>query len=336
MIAAVDLPLHGITDTASPLYQAANEQTFNLDLVVNTTGAAGPDGAIDFTGTHFINLTYPLASRDNLRQGVVNLLALTRALPGLDLDGDAVGDIDATRIAFVGQSLGSIVGISFGAALPTPTTLPYPTATPLRVPTMVLSVPGGGVAALLRDSPTFGPRINAGLAQLGLMPGTSLYAQFFRDVQNIVDAGDPLNFVTTAAAQRSIYFQQMVGGNGTTVLPDQVIPNSATQRLIDAIIASGQAFPRVVPGGPVNGDGYVNFVARRSWFAAESGGQRPGHGRDADRDRDIHGRRSRTHTAGHDRPGRPHASPGSALNCASFESWGRSGSDRPFFIPGAF
>jgi len=261
VIASVDLPLHGITDTTSALYQAPNEQTFNLDLVVNASGAAGPDGVIDPTGTHFINLTYPLASRDNLRQGVVNLLALTRALPGLDLDGDTVGDVDPARIAFVGQSLGAIVGLGFGAALPVPADfpVPVPTVNPLRVPTMVLSVPGGGVAELLRDSPTFGPRINAGLAQLGLMPGTSLYAQFFRDVQNIVDAGDPLNFVTQAASRRSIYFQQMVG-NGSTVLPDQVIPNSATQRLIAAITASGQDFPRVVPGAPVNGDGYVNFV----------------------------------------------------------------------------
>ena len=270
IIAAVDLPLHGITNTAlAPIYQATNEQTFNLDLIVNASGAAGPDGVIDPTGTHFINLSYPLASRDNLRQGVVNLLALTRALPGLDLDGDTVGDVDPSRIAFVGQSLGSIVGISFGASLPTPTNFPFPTATPLRVPTMVLSVPGGGVAALLRDSPTFGPRINAGLQGQGLLPGTSLYAQYFRDVQNIVDAGDPLNFVTVAAAQRSIYFQQMVGGaippGGTAVaLPDQVIPNSATQRLITAItnngLAGGLAFPRVVPGQQVPGDGYVNFV----------------------------------------------------------------------------
>jgi hypothetical protein len=126
---------------------------------------------------------------------------------------------------------------------------------------MVFSVPGGGVAALLRDSPTFGPRINAGLQAQGLLPGTSLYAQYFRDVQNIVDAGDPLNFVALAAQQRSIYFQQMVGGGGTpAALPDQVIPNSATQRLIAAITGSGQAFPRVVPGAPVAGDGYVNFI----------------------------------------------------------------------------
>jgi hypothetical protein len=130
---------------------------------------------------------------------------------------------------------------------------------------MVFSVPGGGVAELLRDSPTFGPRVNAGLAAQGLLPGTTLYAQYFRDVQNIVDAGDPLNFVTVAAAQRSIYFQQMVGGGGTTpALPDQVIPNSATQRLIAAItnngLAGGLPFPRAVPGTPVSGDGYVNFI----------------------------------------------------------------------------
>jgi len=250
VVASIDLPLHGITATASPLYQATNEQTFNLDLIVNASGAAGPDGVIDPSGTHFINLPFPLASRDNLRQGVVNLLALTRALPTLDLDANpATVDIDGTRIAFASQSLGSIVGISYGAVLPNPA----------LTRSMAFSVPGGGVAELLRDSPTFGPRINAGLAQQGLLPGTSLYAQYFRDVQNIVDAGDPLNFVSQAASRRSIYFQQMVG-NGSTVLPDQVIPNSATQRLIDAIVASGQAFPRVVPGSPVNGDGYVNFV----------------------------------------------------------------------------
>jgi hypothetical protein len=252
-VVAVDLPLHGVTDTANPFYQAPNEQTFNLDIIVNATGASGPDGIIDPTGTSFINLPYPLASRDNLRQGVVNLLALTRALPTLDLDANpATVDIDGTRIAFVGQSLGSIVGISYGAVLPSPA----------LTRSMVFSVPGGGVAALLRDSPTFGPRINAGLQAQGLLPGTTLYAQYFRDVQNIVDAGDPVNFVAAAAQQRSIYFAQVVGGSGTPAsLPDQVIPNSATQRLIAAITASGQAFPRVVPGTPVVGDGYVNFVA---------------------------------------------------------------------------
>ncbi|HTU67887.1 MAG TPA: hypothetical protein VMF52_18205 [Steroidobacteraceae bacterium] len=252
-VVAVDLPLHGITNTTSPLYQPTNEQTFNLDLVLNATGAVGQDSIIDTSGTHFINLTFPLTSRDALRQGVVNQLALLRALPSLDVDGDTMGDFDGSRVAFVGQSLGSITGITFGAVI----------ANPALVPRMTFSVPGGGVAALLRDSATFGPRINAGLQGQGLLPGTTLYAQFFRDTQAIVDAGDPLNYVASTAAARTIYFQQVVGANPTPPLPDQVIPNSATQRLITAVQAAVGAanFPRVALGSQRAGSGYVNFVA---------------------------------------------------------------------------
>ena len=253
VVAAIDLPLHGVASTASPLYQASNEQTFNLDLVVNASGAAGQDSLIDPSGTHYINLSYPLASRDNQRQAVVNMLALTRALPTLDLDGNAgTVDINGGRIAFVGMSLGAITGIVYGSVLPNPA----------LVRTMALSVPGGGLAELLRDSPTFGPRINAGLQAQGLLPGTTLYNQFMRDVQAIIDAGDPLNYVASTAAQRSIYISQVVGTDPPPPLPDQVIPNSATQRLIAAIQGATPAipFPRRTSGmNP--GSGYVNFVA---------------------------------------------------------------------------
>jgi hypothetical protein len=262
VIASIDLPLHGITATAgNPFYQAANEQTFNLDLVTNTNGAATPDGVIDSTGTHFINLSYPLASRDNLRQGATNLLALLRALPTLDIDGNGIADdVDATRIGFVGHSLGGIVGTSFVASVPqrVPPDAPY-----LRTAAVV--APGGGVAELLRDSASFGPRINAGLLAQGLQAGTSLYAQYFRDTQTIVDAGDPLNYASAAAARATetpIYLAQMVGGAGApAALPDQVVPNAATARLIAAFRSGGLSFPRVVTGAVQPGSGYVNFIA---------------------------------------------------------------------------
>ncbi|HEX6638451.1 MAG TPA: hypothetical protein VF033_12410 [Steroidobacteraceae bacterium] len=250
-VASIDLPLHGVVDTSLPVYQASNEQTFNLDLVVNASGASGQDSLIDPSGTHFINLSFPLASRDNLRQAAVNLLALTRALPTLDLDGDPVTpDINPNRIAFIGMSLGSITGMVYGASLPNPA----------LVKTMAFSVPGGGVAELLRDSPSFGPRINAGLQAQGLLPGTTLYNQFFRDAQAIVDAGDPLNYVTATATGRAIYMSQVVGVDPPPPAPDQVIPNSATQRLITALERAGIPFPRRTSG--VNpGSGYVNFIA---------------------------------------------------------------------------
>jgi pimeloyl-ACP methyl ester carboxylesterase len=179
------------------------------------------------------------------------------ALPALNTDGDpATDDIDETRVGFVGHSLGGMVGTVFSASIPA--TLPTGSAT-LR--TIALSGPGGGVAELLRDSPSFSPRINAGLGAQGLVPGTSLYAQYFRDTQTVVDAGDPLNYAAAARAARPIYLAQMVGGGGTPVAAvDQVIPNSATTRLIAAITSGGLSFPRVPAASALAGSGYVNFI----------------------------------------------------------------------------
>lgn len=212
-VAAIDIPLHGLTDVASPLYQGPNERTFNLDLVNNTTGAPGPDGIIDGSGTHIINLASLLTSRDNLRQAAVDIVQLATSLPALDLDGDTVADIDGTRIHYSGISLGGIVGT---------------VANSLNVDTVsaYLNVPGGGVANLLRESPALSPTVNAGLGANGLQPGMTLYEQFFRDAQAAVDSGDPLNHVAAAMTARPIVVSQVVN--------DVVVPNTATQRLINA------------------------------------------------------------------------------------------------------
>jgi pimeloyl-ACP methyl ester carboxylesterase len=252
VVVSIDLPLHGIPGPTAPggaLYQQANERTFNLDLVNNTTLAAGPDGNIDPSGVHFVNVPNPLVTRDNLRQGAVDLLALVRSLPNLDIDGDGTSDIDATRIHYVGHSLGGIVGGVF-----------LGTAGASEVNTGELAMPGGGVAQTIFDSPAFGPRIKQGLAAQGITEGSTLYAQFIRDAQTIVDAGDPVNYIATAAAARPLLVLQVVGGGtlaaGGTSPPDQVVVNSATQRLIDAA-----GLPRLFTAGLNPGpNGYVNFI----------------------------------------------------------------------------
>jgi len=213
VVAAIDMPLHGLTDPANPFYQPGAERTFDLDLVNNATGASGPDGVIDGSGSYFINLTSLLTSRDNLREAALDIVQLVKSLPNLDIDGDTVADIDATNIHFSGISLGSMVG-TVANATGIPTVSAY------------LNVPGGGVAQLLQESQTFGPTINAGLAAKGLQQGTTLYDQFFRDAQTAVDSGDPLNFIATTVAAKPVLLTQ--------VLNDAVIPNSATQRLISA------------------------------------------------------------------------------------------------------
>lgn len=236
VVVAIDQPLHGITDPMNPLYQQANERTFNLDVMNNATGAAGPDGVIDSSGASFINLTSLLTARDNLRQASADLLTFTRSVGNLDVTADGLSDIDATRIHFVGQSLGSIVAVSW-------------ISLSAGVQTATLSVPGGLVTRLLLDSPTFGPRIIAGLQAQGLVPGTTLFNQFFRDAQNVIEAGDPINYMAAAAAAKPILLHQVIG--------DIVIPNSATQRLIDIA-----ALPKVsTPGPNPVSRAYVSFTA---------------------------------------------------------------------------
>ena len=224
-VIAIDQPLHGVGPTSpfyienTPFGPIARERTFDVDLVNNTTGAAGPDGVIDGSGTHFINLSSLLTSRDNLRQTISDLFTLTKAIPQMSYDGDATADFDGSRIEFVGQSLGAITGVAF-LALET------------NVNVGVLNVPGGGIAQLLNGSATFGPRIRAGLAAAGVQAGTPAFDQFLGAAQTVVDPADPINY--GFASQTDKLLAQLVVGNGSTVPPDQVVPI-------------------VVPGAPLSG-----------------------------------------------------------------------------------
>ncbi|MEP6939163.1 MAG: hypothetical protein ABI846_05320 [Rudaea sp.] len=249
-VIAIDLPLHGLVDKSNPFYRNqilfagftgdtsgpaynAGERTFDLDFTNNTTGASGPDGKIDPSGSYFINLTSLLTSRDNLRQGVADLLELRSSLPSIgDSDGKAL--FDTSKVAFVGQSLGSIEGTSFMGLTQTAN---------LGVKNAVLSVPGGGITNLLLASPTFAPTILAGLAAAGLKPGTSDFNSFIVITQTAIDSGDPINYAYLAA-NKNILVHEVVGGSAPLAgdvsptacktcydangkwLPDQVIPNS--------------------------------------------------------------------------------------------------------------
>lgn len=217
---AIDLPLHGITDTTSPFYRnqlftgtaaaglITGERTFDLDLENNSTGAPGPDGVIDGSGTWFINLASLLTSRDNLRQAEADLMTLRASLANLDLDHDGSPDIDASKIRFDSLSLGSIVGI------------PY-LANDSTVGAASLAVPGGAIGKLLDASKTFGPIVSAGLASSGVEEGTDDYETFLRFAQTAVDDGDPLNYAAAARAAHPIHMIEVIG--------DTVVPNSAPQ-----------------------------------------------------------------------------------------------------------
>ncbi|HEV3181715.1 MAG TPA: hypothetical protein VGY90_02755 [Steroidobacteraceae bacterium] len=276
VVAAIDLPLHGVTNKQDPLYATdANpaytgiipkgtgsiERTFDLELIT--------PGTIDPSGSHAINLTSPLTGRDGLREGAIDLVMFTRLLPSLSLG--AAGTIKSSDMHYLGHSLGAIEGTTFMAVVGPPGVGP-PTIT-----TATLANPGGLLSQILITSPSFAPQINAGLEAQGLIPGTTLYANFWRDIQTLWESGDPINYVALASAQHPIHLLQVVGSTPPPAnctpsapppnnCPDQVVPNPTTQALITASAYGPEPLVQIKAGqAPVvsnpNGiRGYVNFI----------------------------------------------------------------------------
>jgi hypothetical protein len=239
IIVGIDLPLHGIMPS-DPLYALSptnpanaalpapfrvGEPTFNVDYVNNISLAAGPDGVVDPSGQHFINLASTLTSRDNIRQAVANLIALTRAVPTLDLDGNpATDDIDETNIRFFGWSLGGIVGSAYAGT---------PGAAPIKA--VALFAAGCGIMETLRQSPGYSPILNNGLAAAGIPTGSSIYYEFVHAAQAAVDSGDGCNYAANWAAKPTL-LQMIQGTPGVATKPsDRAVPNSSTLRLAELL-----------------------------------------------------------------------------------------------------
>jgi pimeloyl-ACP methyl ester carboxylesterase len=206
---AIDLPLHGIDDNTNPLYMGNLERTFNVDYVTQDSEcniiATEPDGKIDCSGTHYINLQSLLTARDNLRQSTSDLIALQNAL------GTAYGvKFDATKVSYVGHSLGTMAPFGFFAHR--------------KLDAVVLANPGGGIAELLNNSPRFGPSIEAGLAAKGIEKGSPEYNFFMLATQTIIDDADPINYAKEVAQNQKILSFE--------VIDDQVIPNSVATALL--------------------------------------------------------------------------------------------------------
>ena len=241
-VIAIDHPLHGITDTMNPLYLPDTERTFDLDLVNNADLSPGPDGTIDASGTHFINLASPLTLRDNVRQASADLISLTASIPTMDIDGGGA-DFDAAQIHIVGHSLGSALATVY-------------LASNTDVGAAVLSVPPARLTQWALTSEAFAPRVVGGLVAGGLPYGSLVFNRFIRDLQNTVDAGDAINFGAAASANHPVLLHEVVG-DGAMVLPDQVVANLVTEQLIAVMQLPSVTTPGVTPGPW----GAVRFIA---------------------------------------------------------------------------
>ncbi len=215
-VVAIDMPMHGLTgnetDGTQAFYMAGKERTFDLDLMNNDTSAPGPDGVIDDSGSHFINLANLQNTRDNVRQAVSDLFSLAYAIEGMNIGG---ATLNKDKIYFLGHSLGAMVGTTFVALEP-------------KVRDAAFAFGGGSYAKILDGSAAFSPQISAGLAAKGVNKGTADYESFMAAAQALVDTADPINFGVDAAKNRGVVFFEIVGGN--TSPSDLVVPNTVPDK----------------------------------------------------------------------------------------------------------
>ncbi len=214
-VVAIDMPMHGITVAENPLNANVTafpndvERHFGIDVQNNENPLDfSPDNVIDSSGAHFYQLTNLPNSRDNLRQAVADLFILSASLGGVlqaNPEDPAIA-FDTSRKAFIGHSLGGIVGGVFGS---------YDTT----INSATLAMPGSGIARLLANSGSFGPTINAGLAANGAPEGSAAYDQFLLATQTVIDSGDPANHMASLAATGTpVHLIEVIG--------DQTIPNA--------------------------------------------------------------------------------------------------------------
>ncbi len=262
VVVAIDLPLHGLVEQVAATFPGcgvdaynsfynvgANERTFAADYVNNVTGAPGADTFDDCSGTHFVNLSSLITSRDNLRQAESDVLHLAKSITGLDFDGSgATDEIDETMLRFAGQSLGAIVGTTvMGVDVGTDATL----VDDETFGAASLHVPGGGLAKLLDASASFGPRIAAGLGALGVFEGTDTYETFVRFAQHLNDPGDPINYAAAANVNHPLHVVEVVH--------DSVVPNSA-----DTTCPAADALPPLSATAP----GFASATETAAGFGA--------------------------------------------------------------------
>ena len=167
----------------------------------------------------FLQLDNPLETRENFRQTVADEFQFLRMVKSMksDVDGDGVQDLDTSRVGFVSQSLGSIIGATFLSTEP-------------DVGAGVLNVGGGGLYSLALSF--FGSGGSTGPDGFSQLPTPLL--DLMTILQTTLERADPIHFAVHAArdpfvidgvksAPKSVLLQEAVN--------DSVVGNTSTDAL---------------------------------------------------------------------------------------------------------
>jgi len=232
--------------TVPGIAKTENERHFDFtandaNMPTAMTATSGESGSL------FINLTNFTNSRDKNRQAVVDLLNVRASLGGLDFDGTAGADLDASSVYFAGHSLGTIVGAPF-VAVANESNNPDDDIVAAQ-----LLTPGAGIVRLLENSPAFAPEILGGLqAAAGLEQGDADLETFFNVFQAALDSADPINFAASLNASGSPVLLSQV--NGDQVIPNDPLANPLGQAF-DAYLSGTEPFAELLGATAVTGSG---------------------------------------------------------------------------------
>ncbi|MCF3097937.1 lipase [Aeromonas australiensis] len=270
-VVVIDHPLHG-------------ERGYALSLSMDTVTTS--DNPLPY-----LNLSYLTVARDNLKQSVADLLGLRLAI-GLANQAGSIGAKDSLKVHFLGHSLGAISGTNLLAVASQPTGSAQADAL-FKFDTGGLAMPGGGIAPLLLNSPSFGPTIKMGVLTAGspaLKAGFEAYApncqtavptcfvnEFLPSLdavtrasaestlqsytfaaQSVLDSADPINLGRGIKADIPLFATAIVG-DGAITRPDQVIPNS----IDSAPLGGTEPLFKVLGLQPLTATGAANRHAAR-------------------------------------------------------------------------
>ncbi|MGU5677394.1 VolA/Pla-1 family phospholipase [Aeromonas hydrophila] len=243
--------------------------------------------------TPYLNLSYLTVARDNLKQSVADLLGLRLAVGLANAKGlgTQIGGA-GLKVHFLGHSLGAISGTNLLAVANQPIGNALADAL-FKFDTGGLAMPGGGIAPLLLNSPTFGPTIKMGVLTSGsaeLKAGFTAYApncktavptcfvnEFLPSLsttqqaaaastlqsysfaaQSVLDSADPINLGRGIQSSFPLFATEIVG-DGALSLSDQVIPNS----IASAPLGGTEPLFKVLALQPLTATGAASHNAAR-------------------------------------------------------------------------
>ncbi|MGK0247282.1 MAG: hypothetical protein ACI910_000004 [Oleispira sp.] len=161
------------------------------------------------SGDFFFNIGNLGRLRDNIRQGVVDLMHLNATLGSIDLNDDGTPDLDVNKVYVAGSSLGAMVSAAFVAV----NNQEAVQANNLNLPKIqgvVLGNPGGVLTKVLENSPAITAKILGGL---NLTQDASNLQKYQSMLQAALNSADVINFADILREDDTpVMMYSMIGG----------------------------------------------------------------------------------------------------------------------------